>query len=195
MPAGLLVAIFLLAPSPESGPATPETAPAYGPVAGAPGKPSPPRIATPKTDEPCRTTPPSADATEIVVCAERPQGYRLNPDVRKAKRELRNHPKRRTNVLMTDTNCASVGPAGCMNAPGINIIGAALTAVEMAQRAARGENVGNMFITRPEASEYELYLETKRQREAEQAAQAAMALAKAKAAAAAKAAGGAPAKP
>ena len=39
----------------------------------------------------------------------------------------------------------------------------------MVARAAQGESVGNMFKTRPEMSEYELYLEAKRQREAREA--------------------------
>ncbi|HEX5258246.1 MAG TPA: hypothetical protein VFW35_05630, partial [Sphingomicrobium sp.] len=32
---------------------------------------------------------PSTDGREIVVCTERPQGYRLNPDIMEAKREMR----------------------------------------------------------------------------------------------------------
>jgi hypothetical protein len=67
---------------------------------------------------------------------------------------------------------------------GINLIGAALTAVEMAQRAAKGQEVGSMFATDPHPSEYQLYLMAKAKREEEDAEKAAdAAVAKAKAAA------------
>ena len=68
---------------------------------------------------------------------------------------------------MRDTSCAVVGPAGCIGAsPGINVIGAALTAVEMASRLAKGQEIGSMFVTDPQMSEYQLYQEAKRAREA-----------------------------
>ena len=165
MPIGLLVAIALLGQPTVNEPVT---------VASA--KPAPEAAAEP--GKPCKTTAPSADATEIIVCAERPQGYRLDPNVMKAKRQVGSRPQRRTNVLMSDTNCGSVGPAGCAPTAGINLIGVALTAAQMAAKAVRGENIGSMFVTRPEATEYELYLEAKREREAD--AEAAAAAAKAK---------------
>ena len=39
----------------------------------------------------------------------------------------------------------------------------------MLARAAKGESVGDMFKTQPEPSEYDLYLEAKRNREAREA--------------------------
>jgi hypothetical protein len=178
MPAGLSIAIALLAV----------------PGAGEPAPPPPPQTAAPKADEPCRTQLPSADTTEIVVCAERPQGYRLDPDVRTAKRLKRSQPRRRSNEHMKDTACASVGPMGCTGGAGINVIAAAITAATMIDKAVRGENVGSMFVTRPEASEYELYVAAKREREAAEAAAKAEAKAKS-AAAASPAAAAAPAGP
>ena len=166
MPAGLTIAIALFAQAAPAG-----TAPA------APPEPAP----ASSNDGDCRTPPPSADATEIIVCAERPQGYRIDPDVRAAQRQSRSSRPTRSTAHMRDTNCASVGPMGCRGGAGINIVGAALTAVEMARRAARGENVGEMFVTDPQASEYELYLAAKRKREAEEAEAAAKAKAQAKA--------------
>jgi len=80
----------------------------------------------------------------------------------------------------------TAGPAPCTMA-GINLIGAALTAVEMAQRAAQGQEIGSMFVTDPHPSEYQLYQMAKARREAEdaeKAAEAAVAKAKARAKAA-----------
>jgi hypothetical protein len=84
----------------------------------------------------------------------------------------------------------TVGPAPCVSA-GINLIGAALTAAEMAKRLAEGKEIGSMFQTDPHPSEYQLYKMAKARREAEEAEKAA--LAKAKAASSAKAAPAAPA--
>ena len=182
MPPGLFVAIALSAQAagaapPTETPAAPANATAasastaYGPTPPAPrAKPKP---AVAKAAERCRTPPPTADATEIVVCAERPQGYRLNPDVRAAKKGSRGDVQNRPTAHMKDTSCTVVGTMPCHGAATINLLGAALTAVEMASRLSRGENVGSMFVTRPEASEYELYVAAKRQREAAEAAAAA----------------------
>jgi hypothetical protein len=192
MPAGLPIAIALLVqaatpvPAPAATPGTTETdQPADTDTADTAAADT----AADDSGQSCRTATPSADATEIVVCAERPKGYRIDPDVRTAKRHARSRPQRRSNEHMKDMNCASVGPAGCIAAPGINLVGAALTAVEMASKALRGENVGEMFVTTPQASEYELYVAAKRRREAAEAEEAAALKAKAAAAAAATPAG------
>jgi hypothetical protein len=71
---------------------------------------------------------------------------------------------------------------GCRGGPTINLIGAALTAAEMAKRVAEGKEIGSMFITDPHPSEYQLYVAAKRRREAKEAAAAAAAKAKADAA-------------
>ena len=164
MPPGLFVAIALSAQAAGAAPPT-----------EAPAAPADMAAETPATaaGEGCRTPPPTADATEIVVCAERPQGYRLNPDVRAAKKGSRGDLQNRPTAHMKDTTCTVVGTMPCHGAATINLLGAALTAVEMASRLSRGENVGSMFVTRPEASEYELYVAAKRQREAAEAEAAA----------------------
>jgi hypothetical protein len=121
---------------------------------------------------------PGADGRTIVICTQRPQGYRLNPDVMEARREIRSggRPVRPGGKVVPD--CATVGPFPCTSA-GINLIGAALTAAEIAKRLAKGEEVGSMFLTDPHPTEYQLYLMAKAKREAEQAEAAAATVAKA----------------
>jgi hypothetical protein len=126
---------------------------------------------------PDRCPAPSADSREIVICTERSQGYRLNPDVMEAKREIRSGGRPPSPYQQPRPDCVSVGPAPCVSA-GINLIGAALTAAEMAKRVAEGKEIGNMFKTDPHPTEYQLYLIAKarrEQREAEEAAAAAKA--------------------
>lgn len=119
----------------------------------------------------CQTPYPDADDTEIVVCVERQQGYRIDPDVSEAKRQA-NRRKLKPPERFADRSCASVGGHGCGTA-GINVVAAAMTAVEMARRAVTGGNVGEMFVTEPQADEYQLYLQAKREREAKKEAEAA----------------------
>ena len=173
MAAGLTLGIAMLAQVAGA-------APNHGPVVQAP--PSPPAetvVAAETAPERCAAPPPTMEPGEIFVCAPRPQGYRLNPDVMEAKRQLRSgRPKRPER--MRDTSCASVGPFGCTPGTGIDLIGGAIVAATMAARAARGENVGRMFVTDPQPTEYELYVEAKRIREAKEAEAAAKAKTKAK---------------
>lgn len=120
----------------------------------------------------------TSDSQTIVICTERPQGYRLNPDVMEARRETKNsgRPVRPGGSVRPD--CVSVGPAPCVTA-GVNLVGAALTAAQMAERLAKGQEVGSMFATDPHPSEYQLYLMAKARREAEDAQKAALAKEKA----------------
>ena len=170
MPAGLTVlALFAQA----------ATAPA-GPVAPPPKKP-----ATQAPAPACDTKPSDPNSTQIVICAPRTEGYRLNPDVLEAKREMRSggRPKRGGPDLAPYRDCA-VGPMGCGPQAGINLLAAALTAAEMAKRLSEGKEVGTMFKTTPTSSEYQLYQAAKERREAEEAdkaGKAAAAAAKAKA--------------
>jgi hypothetical protein len=173
MPAGLLFAIALLA---EAAPA--EAAPADP----APPKPPPTELQV-KAPDRCPTLPATAQPGEIVVCGQKPEGYRLDPDVMAAKRAMRGGGRPKRPDRMVDKSCAVVGAAGCIGAnPGINLIGAALTAAEMAARLAKGQEIGSMFVTDPQPTEYQLYLEAKRAREAKEAEAAAAKAAKVKAA-------------
>jgi len=119
----------------------------------------------------CQTPYPDEDDTVIVVCVERQQGYRIDPDVSEAKRQA-NRRKLKRPERFADKSCASVGGHGCGTA-GINVLAAAVTAVEMARRAVTGGNVGEMFITEPQPDEYQLYLQAKREREAKKEGEAA----------------------
>ena len=163
MPLGLTVA-FLLAQTASAAPAE---------------VPAPPAKSA---DETCKEAMGKADTREIVICAQKPQGYRLNPDVMQAKRQIRSggRPTRPGPGGVKDNSRCVVGPEGC-HSYGINLIGAALTAGEMAARLAKGQEIGSMFVTDPHPSEYQLYLEAKRDREAKEAEKKAKAAAKAKA--------------
>jgi hypothetical protein len=146
-----------------SNPAGPSNPPASNPPA-APATQAPQTSASARSDG-CGG--PIADSRVIVVCTQRPQGYRLNPDVMEAKREVRSagRPTRPGGTVRPD--CATVGPVPCFNA-GINLLAAAATAAEMAKRLATGEEVGSMFVTDPHPSEYQLYLYAKARREADE---------------------------
>jgi hypothetical protein len=167
MPIGLPVAIALLAQTASA------AAPAPVPAATAP----PARSA----EDGCKDKA-NADTREIVICAQKPQGYRLNPDVMLAKRAIRSggRPTRPGPGGYHDNSRCVVGPEGCPSY-GINLIGAALTAGEMASRLAKGQEIGSLFVTDPHPSEYQLYVAFKREREAADAAKKAKAAAKAKA--------------
>ena len=173
MPGGSMIALVMLAQA-ASGSATQQAAATdYGPVAQAPPKPPLPSAAP--GDRDCSSANKDPDPRVIVVCGPKPQGYRINPDVLEAKREMKNGgtPKSQQQRMSQGTNCA-VGPAGCQYA-GINLLGAALTAAQMAERAAKGQPIGSMFVTDPHPSEYQLYQEAKKRREAKEAAEAAKA--------------------
>ena len=167
MPAGLLLAIALVADAPGAVPA------GAAPVPKAAEAPA-------KAADGCTPGAPIGDAREIIVCAPRHQGYRIHPDVLEANRTKRGGRPKRPERLK-DNSCASVGPFGCTpGGGGVDIVGGALVAATMVAKAIRGENVGKMFITDPQRSEYDHYVEAKRQREAEEAEAAAVAAAKAK---------------
>ena len=113
---------------------------------------------------------------EILVCA--PEGYRLNPDVLEAKRQMRSGGRPTPRNMMEGNDCATIGPMGCRGG-GINLLAAALTVAKMADRLSKGEEIGSMFITDPQPTEYQLYLEAKRRREAKETEAAAAAKANA----------------
>jgi len=185
MPAGLPVAMIMLAQAASAVPADPAPAPlpvaasTYGPPA--PAKPKAPAPKPP--EQSCATVVATANPREIIVCAPKPQGYRLNPDVMQARREIRSGGRPTPSEKFRNTDCATIGPMGCRGGPTINLVNAAITLATMAKKAVNGENVGKMFVTDPHPSEYQLYLEAKHRREAAEAEKAAKAKAKAAAAA------------
>ena len=140
-----------------------------------------PAARAPATPEPCETPRPDPNDREIVICAERPEGYRIDPDILTVNRMKKSggRPVRPGPQGMRDTTACVVGAQGCATA-GINLLGAALTAAEMAKRLAEGKEIGSMFITDPTPDEYQLYVMAKRAREARELAEKARALAKTK---------------
>src|SRR5688572_1619953 len=162
MPLGLSVALALAAQAAPAAAASPE---APAPVD---------KSASPGSADDCRRTAPNPET--IIVCGERPEGYRIDPDILTVKRIKRggSRPTRPGPSGTKDTSPCVVGPQGCPSA-GVNLIAAALTAAEMAKRLARGEGIGSMFVTDPQLSEYQLYAAVKRAREAEEADKAAKA--------------------
>ena len=64
-----------------------------------------------------------------------------------------------------------VGPAGCVfDAPGINLLAAAATVGKISERLAKGQEIGSIFVTDPQLTEYQYYQLAKAKREASQAA-------------------------
>jgi hypothetical protein len=177
MPLGLSVALIMLAEAPAQ--------------AAPPPPPEPQAKTDPiKVTPPDRCPAPDPNSNVIVICPEKTDGYRLNRDVMEAKREMKSGGRPTSPYGVPRPDCVTVGPAPCVSA-GINLIGAALTAAEMAKRLAEGKEIGSMFQTDPHPSEYQLYKMAKARREAEEAEKAA--LAKAKAASPAKPPAAAPA--
>ena len=176
MPAGLPVVLALLAQaaarSEVAGPAAPPTVEAAAPAKS--------ECTTPAAPDP--------NSREIVVCALRPQGYRLDPDVlaaRRLKKKGETVRPRNPHETYADHSCATVGPMGCRGQPTIDVFTAAAALATMAGRLSNGQEIGSMFQTRPTSSEYQLYLQAKKQREEEEADKAAKAKAAAAQAAAA----------
>ncbi len=173
MPVGFPLALALMAQSASATPAS------YGPAAPA----AVPRKAA-STTTAARSCVPgqrTSNPNEVVICAPKIEGYRLNPDVMEARREIHSggRPTRPGPMGAKPRDCA-VGPWACGPQAGINLVGAALTAATMVKKAVSGENVGQMFVTDPHPTEYQLYLQAKARREAREAENAAAAMARAK---------------
>lgn len=167
---------------------TPSDSPVYGPAAAPPSKSIAPLKSTPSQCPTAATTDPKAGP--IIVCAIKPQGYRIDPDILQARRLKKKGDAGRPNnphESYADHSCANVGPMGCRGGPTINVVAAAVSAATMIEKAVKGENVGQKFVTDPgHTSEYQLYQQARREREQKEtdaAAQAVSDAAKAKAAA------------
>ena len=148
-------------------PAAAQGAPAYGPAVPPPPK-TPTSIAAPRKD--CSPKTPDPETGAIVVCVIKPNGYRLDPDIMAAKKAKRaadhGRPLNRTEKV-ADSTCA-VGPHACVDT-GVNLLAVALTAAQMAERLAKGQEIGSMFVTDPQMSEYQYYQLAKKERERAQA--------------------------
>src|SRR3954469_24289676 len=181
MSAGLSVALALLAQAAAS------ATQGYGP---APTAASAPALESVKDTQRECTTPPVPDPSsrEIVVCAVKPNGYRIDPDVlaaRRLKKQGDSVRPRNPHETYADHSCATVGPMGCRGKPTIDVFTAAAALATMAGRLSNGQEIGSMFQTTPTSSEYQLYQEAKKEREEAEADKAAKAKAAAARAAAA----------
>ena len=189
MPVGLSVAIVLFAQAASSAPTPAGAKSAYGPVAAAPS--SPPPSPSDQTQRECTSQASGPKGNEIVVCAIKPDGYRLPPDIVEARRlkkegvTIRPHNPHET---FADHSCAHVGPMGCLGAPTLDLLAVAATAAEISKRMAKGQEIGSIFQTEKSSTDYQYYQIAKKEREEKEAAAAGKA-AKAKAMAAAKAQG------
>jgi hypothetical protein len=176
MYAGLPVALLIFA---QAATAAQPADQVYGPAAAA-AKPATP---APANERECAAQPKQPDGNEIVVCAVKPEGYRLPPDIVEARRlkkqgdTVRPHNPHET---YADHSCATVGPMGCRGVPTVNLLAVAALAAKISERLSNGEEIGSIFETTPSSSEYQLFQEAKRRREAKEA-QAAAAAAQAKA--------------
>jgi hypothetical protein len=165
---GLPAALMFLAEGPSAA-ANEASQHAYGPAAAAAPKPA---AASAKPAE-CSPTAPDPNSREIVVCAVKPDGYRLPPDVVEARRLKkqggRGATPRNPHETYADHSCATVGPMGCRGAPTIDLLAAAVVAEQIGERLAKGQEVGSMFKTDPQSGEYQYYLEAKHRREEKEA--------------------------
>ena len=158
----------------------------YGPaVAATPAAANPLAKEAPRE---CKTPAmPDPNSRDIIVCAERPSGYRLDPDVLAAKRLKKKGESirpRNPHETFADHSCATVGPMGCRGQVTVDMFTAAAALAEISARLAKGQPIGPMFQTQPTSSEYQLYLEAKKEREEKDADKAAKARAAAAQAAA-----------
>ena len=120
----------------------------------------------------------SQDARDIVVCAQRSQGYRLDPSVMDAEREVvKNNRSASAPMPAAQANC-STSPMGCgKGLEGLDLANAVLVIGTAAIRASKGEDWTRAFKTGG-SDEYQLYLQAKQRREAEEELRAALAAAK-----------------
>ncbi len=127
---------------------------------GAYGPPSPPPART--VADPCK----SQDSRDIVVCAQRKQGLRLDPDVSDAQRAAEH--ARRVATAPTPAAQASCSrlPQGCgTGLEGLDLASVALVVATTAVKAAKGEDWTK--VLKPGGpDEYQLYLQAKQEREA-----------------------------
>ena len=130
---------------------------------GPPAPPKPRKVAAATSS--CQT-PTLSEPGVIVVCAPPPQGYGLDPDVIAARKLHRNKSGPGRRELLANTTCRTVGPGGCIAPPAIDLVSAVAMAATMVRTALTGGNVGKLFVTTPEPTEYELYAAAKADREA-----------------------------
>lgn len=167
MPLGLPVAFALLVQAAAAMPTSDADA-KYGPVPA----PAPPPKVAPEPARECVNQNHDPNGNEIIVCAIKPEGYRLPPDIveaRRLKKEGLTGRPRNPHEKYVDRSCANVGPMGCRGTPAINLLAVAATAAEISQRLAKGQEIGSIFETEKSSTDYQLYQMAKKQREEKEA--------------------------
>jgi hypothetical protein len=152
------------APPSTPGPAPVETTSIspYGPPA-----PAPVRNTTKAADGSCHPQ----DARDIVVCAQRRQGYRLNPSVMDAERRAEQSARSATSAPPAAQASCAASPMGCgTGLEGLDLANVAVVVGAMAVKAAKGEDWKKAFRQGPD--EYQLYLQARHQRDAREAERA-----------------------
>ena len=142
-----------------------------------PATPPPPTKATESRSrdaDPCVTRNRKAEAQEreIVICAPKVEGYRIDPEILEARRDYRGPGGPKPPERLRNNDCATVGPMGCRGGVAFDFLAAAMVLGKMVDRAVKGENWAEPLI-RKSPSEYELYKAAKQRREAREAEQAA----------------------
>ena len=168
MPFGLPVAFALLAQAAAASPA-PGSDARYGPV---PAVAPPPKVSTEPTRE-CVNQNQNPNGNEIIVCAIKPEGYRLPPDIveaRRLKKQGITGSPHNPHESYADRSCANVGPMGCRGTPAINLLAVAATAAQISQRLAKGQEIGSIFETQKSSTDYQLFQMAKKSREEKEAA-------------------------
>src|SRR5690349_7061931 len=100
--------------------------------AGAAAPTSPQATSPQKTEATDACSPQNPDKRTIVICTQRPQGYRLNPDIMEAKRETHSSSRPVRPGFKAVPDCASDAPFPFATAA-ILTLGPALAAAELAK--------------------------------------------------------------
>ena len=129
--------------------------PAYGPPV-----PPPAKAAKPAAD-PCR----SQDSRDIVICAQRKQGLRIDTDVVDANRRAKQNARSATASMPAAQASCAAKPQGCgTGLEGLDLANVALVVATTAVKAAKGEDWTK--VLKPGGpDEYQLYLQAKQERE------------------------------
>jgi hypothetical protein len=174
MVVGFLLAAALMGPAADS--STVPVAPVQGVASPQAPASEPVKTAAAEASKDCSPTAPDPNSREVVVCVQKPQGFRIDPDVlaaKKAKREALRGRLKTPQEKLRDNSCSVVGAQGCIfAAPGINLLAAAATAAEISKRLAEGKEIGSIFVTEPQKDEYQYYQDAKKEREQKEAAAA-----------------------
>lgn len=133
------------------------TVPTYGPPV-----PAPPGKATKQSTEPCQPQ----DSRDIVVCAQRKQGVRIDTDVVTAERQSEQNARSATATMPAAQKSCSQSPQGCGSGlDGLDLMNVAVVVATTAVKAAKGED-WTKALKPGGPDEYQLYLQAKQEREA-----------------------------